>query len=98
MDTVDIPFDSIWCPVCSRQIVPKRIHLPIPPPSSPAPPSVPAAREHSLPSLAFIHSSHLSSSQSPKLLSSPMHTTALLVARLAQFAQGLLASSTVQVV
>ncbi|KAH9891778.1 hypothetical protein C8Q73DRAFT_746825 [Cubamyces lactineus] len=44
MDTVDIPFDSIWCPVCSRQIVPKRIHLPLPPPSSPAPPPAPAAQ------------------------------------------------------
>ncbi|KAH9851788.1 hypothetical protein C2E23DRAFT_869184 [Lenzites betulinus] len=36
MDCVDIPFDSVWCPVCSRQIVPKRISLPVPQPA-PAP-------------------------------------------------------------
>ncbi|KAI9058516.1 hypothetical protein FKP32DRAFT_1614925 [Trametes sanguinea] len=33
----DIPFDSIWCPVCSRQIVPKRIHVPVLTQPSPAP-------------------------------------------------------------
>ncbi|KAI0826945.1 hypothetical protein BC628DRAFT_1319521 [Trametes gibbosa] len=44
MDCVDIPFDSVWCPVCSRQIVPKRISLPIPQPqpTPPAPASSPS--------------------------------------------------------
>ncbi|KAI0632248.1 hypothetical protein C8Q77DRAFT_1074280 [Trametes polyzona] len=44
MDCVDIPFDSVWCPVCSRQIVPKRISLPVPaqPTPAPAPPAAPA--------------------------------------------------------
>ncbi|KAI0667665.1 hypothetical protein C8Q78DRAFT_315888 [Trametes maxima] len=43
MDTlVDIPFDSIWCPVCSRQIVPKRIPLPSAPAPAPAPFAAPA--------------------------------------------------------
>ncbi|TFK93114.1 hypothetical protein K466DRAFT_594698 [Polyporus arcularius HHB13444] len=37
MDTVDIPFDAIWCPVCSRQIVPKRLSVPVLPPPTPAP-------------------------------------------------------------
>ncbi|OJT14918.1 hypothetical protein TRAPUB_8524 [Trametes pubescens] len=45
MDCVDIPFDSVWCPVCSRQIVPKRIHLPAQPAPqpTPAPPASPTA-------------------------------------------------------
>ncbi|TBU29965.1 hypothetical protein BD311DRAFT_660132 [Dichomitus squalens] len=45
MDTVDIPFDSIWCPVCSRQIVPKRISVPIQPQPTPAPPASPTATQ-----------------------------------------------------
>ncbi|KAM5535015.1 hypothetical protein V8D89_011388, partial [Ganoderma adspersum] len=45
MDTVDIPFDSIWCPVCSRQIVPKRIHVPVQPHPTPAPPASPNASQ-----------------------------------------------------
>ncbi|KAI1790195.1 hypothetical protein LXA43DRAFT_891550 [Ganoderma leucocontextum] len=45
MDTVDIPFDSIWCPVCSRQIVPKRIHVPVLPHPTPAPPTSPNATQ-----------------------------------------------------
>lgn len=39
MDCVDIPFDSVWCPVCSREIVPKRIHLPAPAPARKHPPA-----------------------------------------------------------
>ena len=46
MDTVDIPFDAIWCPVCSRQIVPKRLSVPVNPHPTPAhPASSTAARE-----------------------------------------------------
>ncbi|KAI0769133.1 hypothetical protein BD413DRAFT_89697 [Trametes elegans] len=44
MDAVDIPFDSIWCPVCSRQIVPKRI--PADPHPAPAPLPAPTAAPH----------------------------------------------------
>ncbi|KAH9924692.1 uncharacterized protein BXZ73DRAFT_103531 [Epithele typhae] len=43
MDTVDIPFDSIWCLVCSRQIVPKRLRVPVDPQPTPAPPASPTA-------------------------------------------------------
>ncbi|KAI8978754.1 hypothetical protein BD414DRAFT_530481 [Trametes punicea] len=42
MDPVDIPFDSTWCPVCSRQIVPKRMHLPILNHTTPQPIPAPA--------------------------------------------------------
>ncbi|KAI0927024.1 hypothetical protein AcV5_007669 [Taiwanofungus camphoratus] len=36
---MDIAFDSTWCPVCSRQILPKRYYVPInPQPQAPAPP------------------------------------------------------------
>ncbi|KAH8096994.1 hypothetical protein BXZ70DRAFT_1065753 [Cristinia sonorae] len=39
---MDIPFDSSWCPICSRQILPKRFQVPIAPPPvlapAPAPP------------------------------------------------------------
>ncbi|THH30540.1 hypothetical protein EUX98_g3654 [Antrodiella citrinella] len=37
---MDIAFDFSWCPVCSRQILPKRYQVPIPqhPTSAPAPP------------------------------------------------------------
>ncbi|KAI0754848.1 hypothetical protein C8Q80DRAFT_1093306 [Daedaleopsis nitida] len=45
MDPVDIPFDSIWCPVCSRQIVPKRLHVPVDPQPTPAPPTAPTATQ-----------------------------------------------------
>ncbi|KAI0349130.1 hypothetical protein OH77DRAFT_160346 [Trametes cingulata] len=41
---MDIPFDSVWCPVCARQIVPKRLHVPVQQqqqPTSPAPPASP---------------------------------------------------------
>ncbi|KAI0372296.1 hypothetical protein BV20DRAFT_110885 [Pilatotrama ljubarskyi] len=41
MDTVDIPFDSIWCPVCARQIVPKRLHVPVPAQQQPTPTAPP---------------------------------------------------------
>lgn len=47
----DLPFDSSWCPVCSRQILPKRITVPVGapattqqqqlPPTTPAPPPSP---------------------------------------------------------
>ncbi|CAL1712279.1 unnamed protein product [Somion occarium] len=40
----DIAFDTTWCPVCSRQILPKRIQIPLappPPPATPAPPPSP---------------------------------------------------------
>lgn len=39
----DISFDTTWCPVCSRQILPKRYYVPIQPqPQAPAvPPSSP---------------------------------------------------------
>ncbi|KAI0720616.1 hypothetical protein C8T65DRAFT_567580 [Cerioporus squamosus] len=37
MDTVDISFDAVWCPVCSRQIVPKRLSVPVHPHPTPAP-------------------------------------------------------------
>ena len=54
MDTVDIPFDSIWCPVCSRQIVPKRLHVPVDSHPTPAPPLSPTAtRELPPPSLCL---------------------------------------------
>jgi len=48
-----LPFDSSWCPVCSRQILPKRIQIPVGaaalqqmqqqplPPTTPAPPPSP---------------------------------------------------------
>ncbi|KAI1786261.1 hypothetical protein LXA43DRAFT_1111219 [Ganoderma leucocontextum] len=32
---VDIPFDTIWCPICARQIVPKRIQVPVQPRPTP---------------------------------------------------------------
>ncbi|KAI0344390.1 hypothetical protein BDW22DRAFT_1406132 [Trametopsis cervina] len=38
---MDIAFDTTWCPTCSRQILPKRIQVPItpqPPAAAPAPP------------------------------------------------------------
>ncbi|KAH9841460.1 uncharacterized protein C8Q71DRAFT_330608 [Rhodofomes roseus] len=40
---MDIAFDTTWCPVCSRQILPKRYYVPInPPQQAPAvPPSSP---------------------------------------------------------
>ncbi|CCM06495.1 uncharacterized protein FIBRA_08765 [Fibroporia radiculosa] len=42
---MDIAFDTTWCPVCSRQILPKRYYVPIVPPSqAPAvPPSSPTS-------------------------------------------------------
>ncbi|KIP08597.1 hypothetical protein PHLGIDRAFT_117103 [Phlebiopsis gigantea 11061_1 CR5-6] len=41
---MDIAFDTTWCPVCSRQILPKRIQVPIQPPSEqPQPPQQPPA-------------------------------------------------------
>ncbi|RPD62546.1 hypothetical protein L226DRAFT_329125, partial [Lentinus tigrinus ALCF2SS1-7] len=43
MDTVDIPFDAIWCPSCNRQIVPKRLSVPVHPHPTPAPPALPTA-------------------------------------------------------
>ncbi|KAI0079528.1 hypothetical protein K474DRAFT_626252 [Panus rudis PR-1116 ss-1] len=43
----DIAFDTTWCPVCSRQILPKRITVPatqpVPPPTTPAPPPSPTS-------------------------------------------------------
>ncbi|TCD62878.1 hypothetical protein EIP91_006261 [Steccherinum ochraceum] len=39
---MDIAFDSSWCPVCSRQILPKRIQVPITPPAPQAPAPAPA--------------------------------------------------------
>lgn len=97
MDTVDIPFDSIWCPVCSRQIVPKRIHVPVQPHPTPAPPASPnASREHFSTATPFvlIAYSHL---QSPKHHNTTMLLPASRAARLALFAQGLRASSTAPV-
>ncbi|KAF7800069.1 hypothetical protein EIP86_011312 [Pleurotus ostreatoroseus] len=41
---MDISFDTTWCPVCSRQILPKRIQVPVAPvnaPLTPAPPPSP---------------------------------------------------------
>ncbi|PSR72263.1 hypothetical protein PHLCEN_2v11855 [Hermanssonia centrifuga] len=35
---MDITFDTTWCPNCARQILPKRIQVPIASPVSPAPP------------------------------------------------------------
>ncbi|KAI0749131.1 hypothetical protein C8Q74DRAFT_1374237 [Fomes fomentarius] len=44
MDPIDIPFESIWCLVCSRQIVPKRLHvtfnIPQHTPTPPPPPLI----------------------------------------------------------
>ncbi|GBE84837.1 hypothetical protein SCP_0700170 [Sparassis crispa] len=40
---MDLDFDTTWCPVCSRQIVPKRIHVPIQPPQPPPLPSSPTS-------------------------------------------------------
>lgn len=64
MDPVDIPFDSIWCPVCSRQIVPKRLHVPVTPQPTPAPPASPTAtREHHRHHV-FVRTSHPRSTDS----------------------------------
>ncbi|KAF8895375.1 hypothetical protein BD779DRAFT_1608967 [Infundibulicybe gibba] len=42
-------FDTSWCPVCDRQIIPKRFQVPVPPPPPPAPappPSSPQSPPH----------------------------------------------------
>ncbi|KAH9936196.1 uncharacterized protein B0H18DRAFT_867917, partial [Fomitopsis serialis] len=45
LSAMDIAFDTTWCPVCSRQILPKRYYVPINPPQQApaAPPSSPTA-------------------------------------------------------
>lgn len=64
MDTVDIPFDSIWCPVCSRQIVPKRIHVPVQPHPTPAPPTSPnAPREQPSSATPFVFAPYPTSTE-----------------------------------
>ncbi|EMD31684.1 hypothetical protein CERSUDRAFT_88826 [Gelatoporia subvermispora B] len=45
---MEISFDSTWCPVCSRQIVPKRMLVPVPPPHAP-PPSSPSSESKQQP-------------------------------------------------
>ncbi|EGN98340.1 hypothetical protein SERLA73DRAFT_161157 [Serpula lacrymans var. lacrymans S7.3] len=45
---MDLQFDESWCPVCDRQIMPKRFLVPVPPPQPPssgpsAPPSSPSS-------------------------------------------------------
>ena len=35
--------DTSWCPVCDRQILPKRFLVPVPPPPSPPPPPPPSS-------------------------------------------------------
>ncbi|OCH87942.1 hypothetical protein OBBRIDRAFT_117504 [Obba rivulosa] len=46
---MDISFDSTWCPVCSRQIVPKRTLVPVPPPQPAATPAPPPSSPSSEP-------------------------------------------------
>ncbi len=97
MDTVDIPFDSIWCPVCSRQIVPKRIHVPVQPHPTPAPPASPhPPREHLSAPTPFILFAY-PHPQSPKHRNTRMLLPASRAARPAPFAQGRKASSTAPV-
>ena len=38
---MDMNFDEAWCPVCDRQILPKRYQVPVPPPQSEQPAAAP---------------------------------------------------------
>ncbi|EMD40173.1 hypothetical protein CERSUDRAFT_112384 [Gelatoporia subvermispora B] len=49
MATMEISFDSTWCPVCSRQIVPKRMLVPVAPPQPAATPAPPPSSPSSEP-------------------------------------------------
>lgn len=68
---MDIAFDTIWCPVCSRQILPKRLYIPINPPSPQLqntnplapPPSPTSCKSPYIPFISYRHRHSLISAQ-----------------------------------
>ncbi|KAM5530081.1 hypothetical protein V8D89_016253 [Ganoderma adspersum] len=57
--TTDIPFDTPWCPICSHQIIPKHILVPIKP--CPTPPTLLQAvgtHKHCSTAIAFLFTTH----------------------------------------
>ncbi|KAI0087022.1 hypothetical protein BDY19DRAFT_986340 [Irpex rosettiformis] len=51
---MDIAFDTTWCPTCSRQILPKRIQVPVTPQPPAAAPAPPPSSPISLPELTLL--------------------------------------------